>query len=109
MKRYQLLLVILFHALLSTKHPSPSVLLPPMQRKEKGCTVAQIKSIEPKTSFDLEKRSKDGCSFRLPEGKHQTVYLLLFDVSLTFWMKKKWNFYYTLSLEIFSLHLKIPS
>lgn len=92
MKRYQLLLVILFHALLSTKHPSPSVLLPPMQRKKKGCTVAQIKSIEPKTSFDLEKRSKDGCSFRLPEGKHQTVYLLLFDVSLTFWMKKKMEF-----------------
>lgn len=96
MKRYQLLLVILFHALLSTKHPSPSVLLPPMQRKEKGCTVAQIKSIEPKTSFDFEKRSKDGCSFRLPEGKHQTVYLLLFDVSLTFWMKKKNGIFTTL-------------
>lgn len=50
MKRYQLLRVILFHALLSTKHTSPSVLLPPMQRKEKGCAcivvVAWIKSIE---------------------------------------------------------------
>ena len=33
MKGYQLLRVILFHALLSTKHPSSSV-LPPMRRKE---------------------------------------------------------------------------